>query len=73
MRVLINPERDDRGDGPTAQVSWKNDALLAALDRLFAVRGGERIAQLEIDHWGITARFESTTQTNERKESSPNR
>jgi hypothetical protein len=58
MIVKINPTFDEQGSGCTSQVSWSNPDTLRCLNQLFGINSYEKITQLEVNSYGLTARIE---------------
>lgn len=59
MKVLINPTKEQTGNGLTASVTWDNPDVQTAMNLLFNVQGQrEKITQIEITKDGIVARME---------------
>ena len=62
VKVVINPTPEQRGSGLTAQVSWDNDELMAALKKVVNLKErSEKIVAIEVDEFGIKLRLQYLT------------
>lgn len=46
------------GTGSMCQLSWDNVAVMLGLRKMFACNESERIVGIEVDNYGIKAKFE---------------
>lgn len=46
--------------GTVCQMSWDNAAVMHGLRQMFGCTERERIVAIEVDHYGIKAKFERT-------------